>query len=75
MVFAMSIEEIHIEALRLPEDQRAKLAGALLASLPVLLAETDDDMAEAQRRSDELRSDPEGGMTWEEVKANLDRQA
>ena len=69
----MSIEEIQASALRLPEDQRAKLAGDLLASLPAQLADEDEGLAEAQRRSQELRDNPETGLSWEELKSNLGR--
>lgn len=69
----MSIEEIQASALRLPEDQRAKLAGDLLASLPAQLADEDEGLAEAQRRSQELRDTPETGLSWEELKSNLGR--
>ena len=69
----MSIEEIQANALRLPEDQRARLAGALLASLPALLVDDDDGIAEAKRRSEDLHENPDSGLTWEEVKSNLGR--
>jgi putative addiction module component (TIGR02574 family) len=69
----MSIEEIHANALKLPEDQRAKLAGDLLASLPALLVDEDDGVAEAMRRSEDLHVNPNSGVTWEEMKSNLGR--
>ena len=69
----MSIEEIQANALRLPEDQRARLAGDLLASLPALLVDADDGIDEAQRRSEDLQENPDSGLTWEEVKSNLGR--
>ncbi len=41
----MSIEEIHSEALQLPEDERARLAGVLLDSLQALLVDDDEGIA------------------------------
>lgn len=69
----MSLEEIHAHALELPEDQRAKLAGDLLASLPSVLHDEDDGIAEARRRSKELDENPEMGVSWRQLKAELGR--
>ncbi len=69
----MSIEDIQAVAMQLPEDQRARLAGELLTSLPALLVDEDDGIAEAKRRSKELDDDPEAGCSWEEIKRNLGR--
>ena len=67
----MSIDDIHAAVMQLPEDQRAKLAGELLTSLPAILVDDDDGIAEARRRSKELDDDPESGCSWEEIKRNL----
>ena len=69
----MSIEEIHAEALQLPEDERAKLAGALLVSLPALLVDDDEGIAEARRRSRDLNENPGQGTTWDDIKRTVDR--
>jgi len=69
----MSIEEIHASALQLPEDQRAILAGELLTSLPPLLVDDDDGIAEAKRRSREMDENPDSALTWEEVKRGVGR--
>ena len=53
-----NVENVNIdEILQLPEDQRAKLAGVLLTSLPAVLGDSDDGVAEAKRRQKELRED------------------
>ena len=67
----MSIDEIHAAVLQLPEDQRAKLAGELLSSLPVTLVDSDDGLEEARRRSSELDQDPSAACTWDDIKNGL----
>jgi hypothetical protein len=51
--------EIGMLALRLPESDRAKLAADLLDSLPGILTEDDDGLAEARRRSEEQAHEAE----------------
>ncbi len=69
----MKLEEIFREAEKLPEGDRAKLAATLLQTLPVVLADEDDGIAEARRRSQELDEHPEMGCSWEDVKKSLGR--
>jgi hypothetical protein len=69
----MKLEEIFREAEKLPEGDRAKLAAGLLQTLPVTLADEDDGIAEARRRSRELDEQPELGCSWEDVKKSLGR--
>jgi len=69
----MTTEEIQQTAMKLPDSERAKLAGELLSSLPAILVEPDDGVAEAQRRSDELEDDPSSDRTWDEIKDELGR--
>jgi hypothetical protein len=58
--------EIGMLALRLPESDRAKLAADLLDSLPGILTENDDGLAEARRCSEEMDRDPSACLTHEE---------
>jgi hypothetical protein len=58
LVAMVTLAEIESLALKLPESQRAKLAADLLDSLPGLLVEDDDGLAEAMRRSEEMDRDP-----------------
>ncbi|MEI8037220.1 MAG: addiction module protein [Verrucomicrobiota bacterium] len=53
-----TLAEIEPLALNLPESQRAKLAAHLLDSLPGVLVDDDEGLAEALRRSDEMDRDP-----------------
>ena len=67
----MSIDEIHAAILQLPVDQRAKLAGELLSSLPVTLVDSDGGLEEARRRSAELDQDPSVACSWDDIKHGL----
>ena len=69
----MSIDEIEAAVMRLPEDQRARLAGELLTSLPAILVDDDDGIAEAKRRSIELDDDPDSACSWNDITRNLGR--
>ena len=59
--------------LGLSEKERAQLIGKLLRSLrPPSGAEgSDDSIAEALRRSDELKSNPEMGISIEELDTRI----
>lgn len=64
------IGEIEKLAFDLPDSQRAVLAAHLLRSLPPVLSDEDEGIAEALRRDAELDANPELGITLEQ----LDRQ-
>lgn len=69
----MKLEEIQKCAMDLPDSDRAHLAAELLVSLPAILVDEDDGIAEAMRRSKQLDEDPSMGCTWEEIKQSLGR--
>ncbi len=69
----MSIEELEREILLLPDDQRAGLASKLLDSLPAVLVDDDEGVAEALRRDAEMDRDPNASMTIEEFRTALGR--
>ncbi len=69
----MKLKEIQESALELPDSERATLAAELLGSLPAVLVEDDDGIAEARRRSRELDEDPTAGRTWDQIKRELGR--
>jgi len=69
----MKLEEIQRSAYDLPDSDRATLAMGLLASLPAVLVEDDDGIAEAVRRSRELDEDASHGRSWDEIKLALGR--
>ena len=70
----MSLQEIEQSALKLPETQRAKLAAQLLGSLPAVLADEDDGVAEALRRDAELDADPAQGMSLEDLDKRVEQR-
>ena len=67
MATASEVEKL---ALDLTETDRAILATHLLKSLPAVLAEADEGMAEALRRDKDLDASPTLGISIEQ----LDRQ-
>lgn len=69
----MSLEILELQAMQLPDDQRAALAAYLLRSLPGVLHEEDDGIAEAMRRDAELDRDPSTGMSLDEFRRALGR--
>jgi Putative addiction module component len=64
----LTLSEIEREAMKLPDNARASLASRLLESLPAVLSDEDDGLAEALRRSAELDQNPALAMTLKEVK-------
>ena len=69
----MTFKELHDQALNLPDADRAALAADLLSSLPAMLAEEDDGIAEALRRSKDLDENPAQSVSWSDIKNNLGR--
>jgi putative addiction module component (TIGR02574 family) len=69
----MKLEEIQASVMQLTDSQRATLAADLLSSLPGVLVDEDQGIAEARRRSRELAEDPSKGCTWEEIRQDLGR--
>ena len=61
------------EALSLTDAERAALASELLQTLPAVLAEEDEGIAEALRRDAELDEDPSAAIEWSAVKKELGR--
>ncbi len=58
--------------MRLPEADRAALASRLLDSLPAVLSDSDEGVAEALRRDAELERDPAAGLTLEQLRRELE---
>jgi hypothetical protein len=68
-----TIAELEKQAMQLPDDQRAGLAAHLLSSLPAILHDDDEGVAEAMRRDAELDRDPSSGQTMQEFRNSLGR--
>ena len=62
-----TIAEVERLAFDLPDSHRALLAAHLLRSLPSVLHEDDEGVAEALRRDAELDADPNIGITLEQL--------
>ena len=66
-----TIFEVEELALNLPEQERAKLAADLLDSLPGVLSDEDEGVAEALRRDAEIESDPKQVITLAQLDAQI----
>jgi putative addiction module component (TIGR02574 family) len=64
---ASDVEKLEQLALGLSEEERAQLAASLLDSLPGILSDQDDGVAEALRRDAELDAHPERAISFEEL--------
>ena len=69
-----TISEVEALAFQLSVTDRAMLASRLLESLPEVLSDEDDGIAEALRRREELIADPTIGITMEEVKERISKR-
>jgi len=62
-----TIAEIEKLAQDLSDNDRAVLAAHLLGSLPPVLHDEDEGIAEALRRDADLEANPSGGLTLEQL--------
>ena len=62
-----TIAEVEKLAFDLPEGERAVLAAHLLGSLPAVLHDSDEGIAEALLRDAELDANPALGISLEEL--------
>jgi putative addiction module component (TIGR02574 family) len=62
-----TIAEVEKLAFDLPDSDRALLAAHLLRSLPSVLHDEDEGIAEALRRDAELDATPEAAITLEQL--------
>jgi putative addiction module component (TIGR02574 family) len=72
--FVATIIEIEKLALDLSENERAVLAAHLLGSLPPVLHDADEGIAEALRRDAELEANPSGGLSLEQLDQQIERR-
>ena len=63
--------EIEKLALNLPEKERATLAANLLESLPGVLSDDDEGVAEALRRDAEIEANPDQTISLAQVDAQI----
>ena len=69
-----TITEVEKLALDLPESQRAILAAQLLGSLPPVLHDEDEGVAEAIRRDAHLDANPASGISLEQLDEQVRRR-
>ena len=67
------LQELKKEALSLTDAERAMLASDILQTLPAVLSDEDEGVAEALRRDAELDVDPAAGIDWPTLKKELGR--
>ena len=66
-----TVVEIEKLALNLPEKERAILAASLLDSLPGVLSDKDDGIAEALRRDAEIETNPDQAISLSQLDARV----
>jgi len=69
-----TITEVEKLAFDLPESQRAILAAHLLGSLPPILHDEDEGIAEALLRDADIEADPNFGMALEDLDRQVERR-
>ena len=72
LAFVATITEVEKLALDLPENQRAILAAHLLGSLPAVLHDTDEGIAEALRRDAELNANASSAISLKELDEQIE---
>ena len=66
--------EVEKLALDLSDNERAVLAAHLLGSLPPVLHDGDEGIAEALRRDADLEANPSAGLSLEQVDQQVRRR-
>jgi hypothetical protein len=74
LALVATIIEVEKLALDLPENQRAVLAAHLLGSLPSVLHDEDEGVAEALRRDAELSADTALAISVNELDEQIERR-
>ena len=67
-----TIVEVQELALGLPEKERATLASNLLNSLPGILSDEDEGIAEALRRDADIEADPTKTISLAELDSHIE---
>jgi len=74
LVVVATIADVEKLALDLPENQRAVLAAHLLGSLPPVLHDEDEGIAEALRRDAELSAETSSAISLKELDERIERR-
>lgn len=74
LAFVATITDVEKLAFDLPENQRAVLAAHLLGSLPPVLHDEDEGIAEALRRDAELSAETSSTISLKELDERIERR-
>jgi putative addiction module component (TIGR02574 family) len=66
-----TLQELEPQALALTQHERAELAASLLSSLPPILNDEDEGVAEALRREAEIDADPSAAISLAEFEQGI----
>jgi len=69
-----TVIEVERLALDLPEHERARLAANLLESLPGVLSDEDEGIAEALRRDTELETNPDQVISLAQLDSQIQKR-
>ncbi len=67
------LQELKRQVMNLTDGERAALASDLLHTLPAVLSDDDEGVAEALRREADLVEDRATGIEWKDLKRELGR--
>lgn len=67
------VQELRQRASVLSVSEKTELAADLLESLPPILDDQDEGVAEARRRDQEMDRDPAASITWEQLRRGIGR--
>ena len=70
-----TIIEVEKLALDLPEQERARLAANLLESLPGVLSDEDEGIAEALKRDADLEANPDQAISLAQLDSQIQKRA
>lgn len=71
---AIAINELTSMAMTLPDEQRAQLVANLLASLPSVLTDQDEGIAEALRRDAEINDGSQPAISLDDLDAAINNR-
>lgn len=71
---AIAMNELTTMLMKLPNKQRAQLVANLLASLPSVLTDQDDGVAEALRRDAELEDGSQQAISLKDLDAAISKR-
>lgn len=71
---AIAINELTSMVMKLPDKQRAQLVANLLASLPSVLTDQDEGIAEALRRDAELNDGSQQAISLDDLDAAINNR-